>query len=510
MAPLPNQPPDGRVIIRMLMAAICSGLAYQAIGEVTHGLAGSRPNILIVITDDQGYAQLGRHGHPWLRTPHMDRLYDESTRFSRFLVSPTCSPTRAALMTGRHPMRSGVTHTKYERERIPLNAATLPETLKKAGYATGIFGKWHLGDEEAYQPQNRGFDEAFIHGGAVIGMDYAGSCADAPGNSYFDPVIRHNGSFVKTKGYCTDVFFRAALGWIRRQEQDGNPFFAYIATNAPHGPFIAPAKNASYFRERGMSPDHAGFYGMVENIDENLGEMLARLESWGLLDDTLIIFMSDNGTVQAGADKQGTKVGEDAAGNAMVAFNGGMNGYKGSVSEGGVRVPFFVRWPRKIESNRDIGVPAAHIDLLPTLAEIAGAELPPGLVEGRSLVSLIDGSEAAWPQRYLITHAGRWDPGEEPNDHQWGNFAVRDDRFRFEKNKALYDMHADPRQKHNVILEFPEVAEAMREAYDKWWRETRPMLINESVPLSPTWPFHESYNQQLQREGIPAWEPEPL
>ena len=215
-------------------------------------LARSRPNIVLVITDDQGYGPVGRHGHPWIKTPNLDQLYDSSVRFTRFHVSPTCAPTRSALMTGRHPMKNGVTHTILERERMTLEATTLPQVLKTAGYTSGIFGKWHLGDEEPYQPHNRGFDEAFIHGAGGIGQAYNCSCADAPGNKYFDPVIRHNGSFVKTKGFCTDIFFRAALGRIKNVKGDGPPFFAYITTNAPHGPFIScshkrvagnPAKN---------------------------------------------------------------------------------------------------------------------------------------------------------------------------------------------------------------------------------------------------------------------------
>ena len=188
-------------------------------------LAGSRPNIVLIITDDQGYAPIGRHGHPWLQTPHLDRLYDTSVRFTRFLVSPTCSPTRSALMTGRHAMRNGVTHTMLERERMTLQATTLPQILKTAGYTTGIFGKWHLGDEEPYQPQHRGFDEVFIHGAGGIGQAYDCSCADAPGNTYFDPVIRHNGTFVRTHGFCTDIFFATATDWIRQCRDATNAFF---------------------------------------------------------------------------------------------------------------------------------------------------------------------------------------------------------------------------------------------------------------------------------------------
>lgn len=195
----------------ILIPVLCF-LSMTSLAKAAGKLEGTKPNIIVMMTDDQGYAPVGRHGHPWIQTPNLDRMYDTSLRFTRFLVAPTCSPTRSALMTGRHPMRNGITHTILERERMTLNAKILPQQLKTVGYTTGIFGKWHLGDEEPYQPHTRGFDEVFIHGAGGIGQKYACSCADAPGNKYFDPVIRHNGSFVKTSGYCTDLFFEASLG----------------------------------------------------------------------------------------------------------------------------------------------------------------------------------------------------------------------------------------------------------------------------------------------------------
>jgi arylsulfatase A-like enzyme len=470
-------------------------------------LAGSAPNIILMITDDQGYGPIGRHGHPWLQTPHLDQLYDQSVRFTRFLVSPTCAPTRSALMTGRHSMRNGVTHTILERERMTLDAVTLPQVLKPAGYRSGVFGKWHLGDEEPYQPHQRGFDEAFIHGAGGIGQAYACSCADAPGNKYFDPVIRHNGSFVKTHGYCTDVFFTAALGWIKRVKNDGSPFFAYISTNAPHGPFIAPPKNAKHFKDLGFGEQQAGFYGMIENIDENVGRLLERLEAWDLLADTVVIFMSDNGMTGGGSGK-GT-LGTTPDGQKMEFYNAGMKGLKGSVDEGGVRVPFFVRWDGRITPGRDIDRIAAHLDILPTLAALAGVPIPEEQVEGRSLLPLLQSSDAAWPDRLMFSHQGRWKTGDNPDNHQWKGFSVRNQRFRFVENVALYDMQNDPGQTTNVIAEHPELVQQLRAAYDDWWKKTRPLMVNEDAPMSPTRPFHEWYNQQLETTGIPDWaEPE--
>lgn len=409
-------------------------------------------------------------------------------------------------MTGRHPMRNGITHTIFERERMALDAVTLPEVLRDAGYATGIFGKWHLGDEDPYQPNQRGFDEVFIHGAGGIGQAYEGACADVPDNKYFDPVIRHNGSFVQTDGYCTDIFFDAAAGWIRSASNDDKPFFAYLATNAPHEPFIAPASNTERFAKLGMEPNAAGFYGMVENIDENLGRMMDRLEAWGLLESTVVIFMSDNGTVYNGAGQEGTAVGQTADDKPLLAFNGGMKGYKGSVTEGGVRVPFFVHWPGHVAENREIDSVAAHIDVLPTLAALAGAEEPAGQVEGRSLLPLMGHEEAEATDRFLYTHAGRWKSGDEPNDYQWNNFSVRSERFRLVSNKALFDLSVDPGETENVIAAHPEVVAEMRSAYDAWWKATRPLMVNEKVKLSPTKPFHTEFYRQRDSVGIPRWE----
>ena len=471
-------------------------------------LAGTRPNVVLIITDDQGYGPIGRHGHPWIRTPSLDALYDKSVRFTRFLVSPTCAPTRAALMTGRHPMRNGVTHTIFERERLTLGATTLAQVLKQVGYTTAIFGKWHLGDEAPYQPQRRGFDEAFIHGAGGIGQAYDCSCADVPANSYFDPVIRHNGTFVKTRGFCTDVFFAAALGFIGHASKTDAPFFAYISTNAPHFPFIAPPENAARFKALGFDKKERGFYGMIENLDENIGRLLEKLEEWQLLDDTLVIFMSDNGMTSRGAGRG--VVGKLPDDTPMREYNAGMKGYKGSPNEGGVRVPFFLRWDGRLQAGVDIDRIAAHIDILPTLAELAGAPLPSNQVEGRSLLPLIEHPTADWPDRYLFTHVGRWATGDEPDSHQWQGFSVRNQRFRLVGKDQLYDMRNDPEQATNVIGRHPEVAQEMKTAYDQWWKKTRPMMVNESAPLSQTRPFHEDYARQLQDPGIPDWNPKRL
>jgi arylsulfatase A-like enzyme len=465
---------------------------------------GVRPNIVLMITDDQGYGPIGKHGNPWIQTPNLDKLHGQSTRFERFLVSPTCSPTRAALMSGRHPMKNGITHTILERERMALSTVTLPQVLSKAGYVSGIFGKWHLGDEEPYQPHKRGFNEAFIHGAGGIGQRYNCSCADVPGNQYFNPTIRHNGSFVKTKGYCTDLFFTAGLGWMKKMKDQGKPFFAYITTNAPHGPFIAPPQNAKRFTDLGFSERDAGFYGMIENIDQNMGRLMSKLDEWNLAKDTILIFMSDNGSV-GGMVRQGSKLGMSREGKPMEGFNARMKGTKGSADEGGVRVPFFVRWPGKFPADQAVERISAHIDLLPTLADIVGIDqLPKGQVEGRSLLPLIKNPQAKWKDRYLFTQVARWKTGSEPTDHMWKRFAVRNERFRLVENK-LYDMRKDPSQLMDIADKKPKVVHSMRLAYEKFWKETRPLMVNEGVPMSPTQPYHVLHAKQLENGGISDW-----
>ena len=264
-------------------------------------LSGSRPNIILILTDDQGYGDLACHGNPIIKTPHLDKLHGESARFTDFHVSPTCAPTRSAIMTGRHEFYNGVTHTILERERLRLDAITMPTVLKQAGYTTGIIGKWHLGDEPEYWPNKRGFDEMFIHGCGGIGQNYPGTCGDAPGNSYYNPVINHNGKLEATEGYCTDVFFKQALTWIDRKRREKQPFYLQIATNAPHGPFIVPKEYSDVYDGK-VPPDVAKFYGMIANIDENVGKSCAELKEWKLDDNTLLIFMTDNGTATGEKD----------------------------------------------------------------------------------------------------------------------------------------------------------------------------------------------------------------
>lgn len=457
------------------------------------------PNIILVMTDDQGFGDLSTHGSPDVLTPNLDLLHEQSISFTDFQASPTCAPTRSAIMTGRAPFKNGITHTINERERMSLKASTIAELLVNNGYTTGIFGKWHLGDEEQYQPENRGFDRVFIHGAGGIGQSYKCSCADAPGNSYFDPIVKDQSIFVKTEGFCTDVFFDEGMRWIRDNGKKNQKFFAYIVTNAPHGPFIAPESYKQKFKEDGYGGVCQGFYGMIENIDYNVGRLMTNLKKWDMEENTILIFMTDNG--KAVSYDRGRPDGE-----VVKQFNAGMHGYKGSSFEGGTHVPFFIRWTGTWEAGMEIDRMANHFDIYPTLADILNIDIPDNKpLDGQSLMPLINNPDVEWADRYRVFHQGRWPVGAEPDSFKYGNFAIRNERFRMVGMNELYDVQADPGEKVNIIDQHPDVVKAMMEEYDKWWSEARPLMVNEFVPMSEVKPFHVKYAEQMKNDGIQAW-----
>jgi arylsulfatase len=474
-----------------LFAGYVVGVLCMLLGTVAEAAEGSlaarRPNIILILTDDQGYGDVARHGNPVVRTPNLDRMYDESVRLRDHHVSPTCSPTRCSIMTGRHEFKSGVTHTIFERERMSLKATTVAQVLKSAGYTTGVFGKWHLGDEAAYRPDQRGFDEAFIHGAGGIGQTYAGTCGDAPGNRYFDPVILHNNVFEKTHGYCTDVFFGQAIKWIDAKK-GGAPFFAYITPNAPHAPLDCPADYEAMYKDQ-VPPNAAKFFGMVTNIDDNLGRLLAKLGEWGIEKDTLVVFMNDNG---------GTA--------GVQVFNAGMRGGKGSAWLGGTRASSFWRWPGTLQPA-DCKALTAHIDFLPTLAELAGAAPAPELerqVEGRSLVPLLEDPAAPRADRILITHLGRWPKHSDPNLAKYTTCSVRNTRWHLvsaagaaEPKWELFDVQADPGEQTDVAAQHPDVVKELAAAFDSFWAEALPLMVNEKAVGPRINPFAERYYKQF-------------
>lgn len=482
-----------------IMKLFASLLALLSIPLLSHaGLAGSRPNVLFILTDDQGYGDLSVHGNPILKTPNIDKLHDESLRFTNWFNSPTCAPTRSALLTGRHEFLNGVTHTILERERLDPAATTIAQVLKKSGYTTGIFGKWHLGDEEAYQPGNRGFDETFIHGGGGIGQSYPGSCGDAPGNTYFDPAILHNGTFEKTQGYCTDVFFTQAKKWIEERKDPQQPFLCWLATNVPHGPYNAKPEDKALYAGKTPDDDCANFFGMIHNLDLNVGKMMAWLKDKGLDQNTLVIMINDNGGTA------GVKV-----------FNAGMHGAKGSPWLGGTRGFSFWRLPGAIKPA-DCGALTAHLDFFRTLAGLAGADLQANVQEqakdGRSLLPLLETPSAAWEDRHLFTHVGRWPKGTNPDNAKLSNCAVRNTRYTLVNEVRrvpnagkgagpgwqLFDVIEDPGQNRNIAAAKPEIVAELSAVYDEWWHSLHGHVdLNERAIGPALNPFAEKYWKQF-------------
>jgi arylsulfatase A-like enzyme len=404
--------------------------------------AKNRPNVVLVITDDQGYGDLSCHGNKVLQTPNLDRLHSQSIRLNNFHVDPTCSPTRSALMTGRYSSRTGVWHTIMGRSLLRRDEITMANIFSASGYRTAIFGKWHLGDNYPFRPQDRGFQEVLVHCGGGVGQT-----PDFWGNDYFDDTYFHNGKPQKYTGYCTDVFFDNAMEFIEANKT--RTFFVYLATNAPHSPFNVSEKYSKPFEDKGEPTDRARFYGMITNIDENIGRLMQHLKRLGLEENTIVIFMTDNGS----------STGD---------FNAGMRGKKGAVYDGGHRVPFFIRWPvGELAGGRDISTLTAHIDVLPTLIELCGLNKPQGIqFDGTSLLPLLAGDTGKWPDRTLFVHSQRVD---EPI--KWRNIAVMTERWRLINGTELYDIKADTGQTTNIAGKNSEVVQNLRKSYERWWTD---------------------------------------
>lgn len=413
------------------------------------------PNLLLVICDDLAYGDLHCHGNPWTRTPHLDRLHHEGTRLTRYCSGPVCTPARACLMTGRHAYRTRAIDTYLGRSTIDPEERTLAEVLRDAGYATGLFGKWHLGDTYPSRPHDKGFAEALYHTGGGL---------QQPGNigrrSYFDPDLMHNGRLRPCRGYCTDIFADAALEFIDRHRAE--PWFCYLATNAPHSPFEIGENWVEPYRVDSLPEKWARVYGMVENIDHNVGRLLAQLDRLGLAEDTIVLFTSDHGP----------------CGSAMVdgqhRFNAGLRGFKGELYEGGVRVPCLLRYPRAVPAGRDLDRLAAPIDWLPTFAGACGARTPDDRpIDGADLWPLLRGTVAPsdWPDR---TIGMQWHRGDVPE--KFRNAALLGQRWKWYSphqsgRDELYDITADPGETHDLAATHPELVSRLREAYEAWFED---------------------------------------
>lgn len=443
-------------------------LALMSILALPLEAAPKRPNVLIVIADDQGYGDLGFHGNPVLKTPNIDAFAKESVRLANFYVSPVCSPTRSSLLTGRYNYRTGVVDTFIGRSMMHTDEVTLAEVLCDAGYRTGLFGKWHLGDNYPMRPHDQGFGEVLMHKGGGIAQP-----SDPPGGSnYIDPVLFHNGKQKSFKGYVTDVFTNAAIDFVSTKTE--RPFFAYVAFNCPHAPYQVQQEDWKPYQGIDHGPDAfpkvgspwaipklnqdeiGKAYGMIANIDANFGRLLARVP-----DNTLVIFLTDNGP-------------------GGVRWNGGLRNRKGTVYEGGIRVPFFVRWKGVLPANRDIKIPAAHIDVMPTVLDACQvAERKKHKFDGRSLYRLLVGESIDWPERNLFF---QWHRGDVP---EMGRaFAVCGPRYKlvqaagvalgkYVPKDELFDLSVDPFEAKDLVVDKPDLVRSLRADYEKWFGDVK-------------------------------------
>jgi len=417
--------------------------------------AGRRPNIVWILTDDQGYGEIGAHGNPYIQTPNLDQLHGEGVRFTDFHVGTTCAPTRAGLLTGHHCNSAGVWHTIGGRSLLRKDEWTLADALKEAGYRTGHFGKWHLGDASPFLPQERGFEESVAHGGGGIG-----NTPDYWGNDYFDDTYSVNGRPVKFEGFCADVFFAAGLKFIEQHRKEN--FFCYVASNTPHGPWNVERRYWEPYAAVAPSEQRARFYGTVSNLDENVGKLRARLRELGIADRTILVFMTDNGS--------GGGVTCDAQGHVEEGpcnYNAGMRGVKGWEYEGGHRVPFFLYGPAVgAAGGRDIPHLTSYVDFMPTMLDLCGIEAPPERsFHGQSLKPLIAGQPGGnWNERLLVADVQR-----VARPVKWHKSCVMKNRWRLINGRELYDLAADPRQTRDVAARYPGLVAELRDGYGRWW-----------------------------------------
>lgn len=454
-------------------------LALLAMTLTTY--AADKPNILFVLTDDQGWWDVGMRGNNDIDTPVMDRLASEGVDFTRFYAAPVCAPTRAGLMTGRYCFRTGLYNTRFGGDTLGINEITIAQQLKQAGYRTGCFGKWHLGKYAPYQPHHRGFDEFLGHyHGHIDEYDYP------------DQLV-HNGKPVEARRYVTDLFTDAAIEFMESNRE--RPFFCYVPFNAPHSPFVVGTSHDGQARgdllinkylKRGLALREARIYAMIDIIDQNLGRLLDTLDRLEIADNTVVLFMTDNG----GVSKH---------------YKAGLNGNKASVYEGGVRVPLFVRWPGHFPAGGEIDAQCSHVDLFPTFCELADAEIPDDRkIDGRSLLPLLDAGEGREHHEYVY-HA--WDRYFPNPDRRW---AISDQRWKLmcqvgtgvtatEKNWRLFDLADDPGEKANVIRQHPEIVSRLRTEFVRWFDD-----VTDGVKYQPV-PIPVGHPDELLVEIQPSW-----
>ncbi|WP_291959922.1 arylsulfatase [Maribacter sp.] len=424
-----------------------------------------RPNVIFIITDDQGYGDVGFHGNTIIKTPNIDALAAKSTELTNFHVGTTCAPSRAGLMTGRNSNRNNAWHTIGGCSILNEEEQTMSEVFQENGYATAMFGKWHLGDNYPFRPHDRGFDNALYHGGGGVGQT-----PDFWNNDYFDDTYFRNGIPEKFKGYCTDVWFNETIKYI--EDQADKPFFAYLALNAPHGPFNVPQEYLDMYADANLTDTQKRFYGMISNVDDNIGKLLKYLETSGKLENTILVFTTDNGTAAGIGKKNGLTTG----------YNANLRGTKSSPYDGGHRVPFLIHWPKgniTSKNQKKSNDLVTHVDILPTFAALCKlAYTPKNYLDGTD-VSQVFQSNTKLEDRMLVVDTQRlqW-PKKDRNS------CVMQGEWRLVNGDELYNIETDISQTENLSDKFPERVKNMQAFYDEWWKSTEADMHYASIPLN--------------------------
>ena len=458
--------------------------------------ATTQPNVILIMTDDQGYGDISAHGNTEISTPNIDALHAQSVRLTNFHVSPTCSPSRSALLTGRHNLRVGVWHTIRGRCLLRADETTLGDIFSENGYSTGLFGKWHLGESYPFRPNDRGFQETVWHGCGAPGQT-----SDYWGNDYYDDTYWRNNVPEKFEGYCTDIWFEEALDFIERKKDE--PFFCYIPTNAPHEPFLVDQEYKQPYVDAGIEEPRATFYGMIAKVDEQIGLLTKKLDELGLSENTILIFMTDNGSVAGFKDGKG--------------FNAGMRGIKGSPYDGGHRVPFYIRWPKGgLAHGTDFNQITAHLDIAPTLIDLCNLEYTQKKpFDGISLAGLLKDTVPDEWDRTLFVGTQRVDI-----PIKWRHTAAMSQQWRLVRGEELYDIEKDPGQQNDIAADHPDVVQKLNADHDVWWAsvsehfDVPARVIIGSDQANPTdINCHDlrskevasiPWKQQLMRDGVAA------
>jgi len=441
-----------------VFALLLCNFAIFATEEATaRGNEADRPNLLIIVSDDQGYGDLAAHGNPLIQTPYLDQLHGESTRLDNFYTSPVCAPTRASLMTGRYPYRTGVWDTWKGRQNMRESEITLAEVLRDADYRTGLFGKWHLGENAPLRPQDQGFQETFLW---------------TDTSTRFDPGFHLNGEPVRLEGFQDDLIFDQAIRFI--EENENRPFFCYVASFLPHdfpGKKQIPEEEVEAYSDLDhLTQGDRESYAMVTRMDRNIGRLLASLNRLGLNESTIVVFLSDNGPRQKHARD---------AGEVSERYNAGLRGAKGSVYEGGIRTPCFFRWPDRITAGRDIKERTAVIDLFPTALSLLDIPLPTAdKIDGINLAPILLGEESRLPDRTLFHQFQR---AAVPD--LWTNSSATGPRYKMVNGTELYDLIEDPGETTDLAAEKPMELSRLRGKFEDWFKDvsTDPGFVGSRV-----------------------------